>query len=196
MIRNYFCLCCGYKTLEEKPPGTHEICEICFWQDDSGEGGANHITLRQAKNNFKNFGVSDLRFKDRLRKPTKDDIRHDDWETLFWPGEKNKSIYTVLPERKTETDHYIINEAGKPAHKEVLYKPAIYIIEGNDDMTAFMNKYTIEGKWIGDTWHFNFEEAKHQAEFEFDEPIKKWIEIPESIEDLIGYVLKQISKKD
>lgn len=29
----YTCPCCGYRTLEE-PPGTFDICEICFWEDD------------------------------------------------------------------------------------------------------------------------------------------------------------------
>lgn len=24
--------CCGYKTLTKKPPGTYEICSICFWE--------------------------------------------------------------------------------------------------------------------------------------------------------------------
>ncbi|WP_442944423.1 CPCC family cysteine-rich protein [Nostoc sp.] len=27
----YPCPCCGYKTLNIKPPGTYLICPICFW---------------------------------------------------------------------------------------------------------------------------------------------------------------------
>lgn len=30
----FTCPCCGYKTMKGKPPGTYEICEICFWEDD------------------------------------------------------------------------------------------------------------------------------------------------------------------
>src|SRR5260221_11498508 len=37
----FFCLCCGYKTLREKPPGTFDICKICDWEDDFSDGGAN-----------------------------------------------------------------------------------------------------------------------------------------------------------
>ena len=44
----YTCTCCGYKTLEEPAGGTHEICELCDWEDDfvqtsdpDYEGGAN-----------------------------------------------------------------------------------------------------------------------------------------------------------
>jgi len=55
----YTCPCCGYKTLEEKPPGTYEICELCGWEDDfvqfkdpDYEGGANGESLREAQYNF------------------------------------------------------------------------------------------------------------------------------------------------
>jgi len=27
----YTCSCCGYKTLDEEPPGTYDMCSICFW---------------------------------------------------------------------------------------------------------------------------------------------------------------------
>ncbi|MEH7657210.1 CPCC family cysteine-rich protein, partial [Bacillus velezensis] len=30
----YTCPCCGYRTIEEEPPGTYEICNICYWEDD------------------------------------------------------------------------------------------------------------------------------------------------------------------
>lgn len=26
----YICPCCGYKTLDEEPTDTYEICKICF----------------------------------------------------------------------------------------------------------------------------------------------------------------------
>ncbi len=49
----YTCPCCGYRTLDEEPPGTYDICEICFWEDDpvqfvdpDYEGGANTPSLR------------------------------------------------------------------------------------------------------------------------------------------------------
>lgn len=28
------CPCCGYYTFDEKPSGTYDICEVCFWEDD------------------------------------------------------------------------------------------------------------------------------------------------------------------
>jgi lysophospholipase L1-like esterase len=55
----FACPCCGYLTLSERPPGTYQICDICFWEDDyvqsadpDYEGGANRESLRQAQEAF------------------------------------------------------------------------------------------------------------------------------------------------
>lgn len=68
----YTCPCCGYKTLDEEPPGTYEICMLCFWEDDplqfedpDYEGGANVISLRAAQQNVLRFGVSEECYLDR-----------------------------------------------------------------------------------------------------------------------------------
>ncbi|WP_431607414.1 CPCC family cysteine-rich protein [Peribacillus frigoritolerans] len=56
------------KTLAEEPPGTHDICRTCFWEDDNyqyeypDEDGANKISFRKSQQNFIKFGVSDLDF--------------------------------------------------------------------------------------------------------------------------------------
>jgi hypothetical protein len=73
----YRCPCCSFWTLERKPPGTFEICCVCFWEDCPVQfkdpdytGGANRPSLRQAKANFKAFGASETRFLDKVRPPT------------------------------------------------------------------------------------------------------------------------------
>ncbi|MFQ5729822.1 MAG: CPCC family cysteine-rich protein [Waddliaceae bacterium] len=50
------CLCCGFQTLAEAPPGTFEICPICGWEDDNLQaqdpdyaGGANKLSLRDTQ---------------------------------------------------------------------------------------------------------------------------------------------------
>ncbi|TCI31547.1 hypothetical protein EVJ33_00260 [Exiguobacterium sp. SL-10] len=82
----YTCPCCGYKTLNEEPPGTYDICGICFWEDDGVqfndpdyEGGANTVSLRQAQQNYARFGVSELLFSDSVRQPTDHDVKDPKW---------------------------------------------------------------------------------------------------------------------
>ena len=85
----YTCPCCGYQTLNEKPPGTYDICSICFWEDDGVqfddpdyEGGANTVSLRQAQQNYIGFGASDRLFCDFVRKPKASDKKDPNWRSL------------------------------------------------------------------------------------------------------------------
>lgn len=70
------CPCCGYLTLGERPPGTYEICPVCCWEDDyvqfhdpDSAGGANKVSLRQARANFAAFGASSRERLQRVRAP-------------------------------------------------------------------------------------------------------------------------------
>lgn len=63
-MKKYTCPCCRYKTLDEEPPGTYNICKVCFWEDDEiqfynpdYEGGANRVSLNQGRKNFLEFGA-------------------------------------------------------------------------------------------------------------------------------------------
>ncbi|WP_278378636.1 CPCC family cysteine-rich protein [Chryseobacterium arthrosphaerae] len=54
------CACCNYKTIKEK--GNYEICKVCFWEDDGNDDNSkyshvNHMTLKEAKDNFKAKGA-------------------------------------------------------------------------------------------------------------------------------------------
>jgi hypothetical protein len=80
----YTCPCCGYKTLSEEPPATYEICPICFWEEDDsgpdGPCGPNHVTLREAQQNFIKFGYSDERLKEFVRPPNSSDVKDENWK--------------------------------------------------------------------------------------------------------------------
>lgn len=70
------CPCCGYFTVESDDEIIVDICEVCFWQYDvvahnkpDTMKGANHITLNEAKNNYKTFGACEKRFINKVRPP-------------------------------------------------------------------------------------------------------------------------------
>jgi hypothetical protein len=93
MNARYACPCCGHRTLDERPPGTYDICPVCFWEDDpvqyddpDYEGGANRPSLRQAQANFLRFGASEERRSANVRKPTSAEERPDDWQPLPQAG--------------------------------------------------------------------------------------------------------------
>jgi hypothetical protein len=85
----FTCPCCGFKTLDEQPPGTFDICPICFWEDDRVQfddpdfsGGANVPSLRQAQANFQRLGACEERFVKSVRQPTAEDERDAAWRAL------------------------------------------------------------------------------------------------------------------
>ena len=74
-MMNYKCPCCGFYTLTEEP-GNWDICEVCFWEDDpiqrgdeTFSGGANHVSLKQARRNYIKFGACEARLKQYVRSP-------------------------------------------------------------------------------------------------------------------------------
>ena len=87
-MKKYTCPCCGYKTLDE-PIGNFDICPICFWEADSVqstnldyEGGPNKVSLRQARQNFLEFGACRKDMLQHVRKPKKSDIKDSKWKPL------------------------------------------------------------------------------------------------------------------
>ncbi|WP_010249970.1 glycosyltransferase [Acetivibrio cellulolyticus] len=74
--KKYMCPCCGYKTFVNDRDD-EEICKICFWQNDidqvinpNYDGGANEVSLSQARKNYLEFGASDKRYMFVAQKPT------------------------------------------------------------------------------------------------------------------------------
>lgn len=86
-MKKYKCKCCGHYTLKDKPldpniyPGTFEICPVCFWEDDALQflnpdmaGGANHVSLNQARKNYLEFGACERRVLKFVRLPLEDEL--------------------------------------------------------------------------------------------------------------------------
>lgn len=85
----FTCPCCGYKTLKEEPPGTFDICPVCFWEDDNiqlsdpdYEGGANGVSLRKAQRNFIEKGACEERLYAFVEKPEGKYTRDPNWKPL------------------------------------------------------------------------------------------------------------------
>lgn len=84
----YPCPCCGHRTLGE-PPGSYEICKVCFWEDDAVqlrwptyEGGANRPSLIDSQRAYAELGAMEHRFTSLVRRPTEEEVREDGWRPI------------------------------------------------------------------------------------------------------------------
>ena len=75
------CRCCGCYTIGSKGDFSYEICDVCFWEADPVQakepdyaGGANRVSLNEARKSYGSHGVSDLQFLKNIRKPTLDEL--------------------------------------------------------------------------------------------------------------------------
>ena len=94
-IGKYKCPCCGFYTFDEKLNGNYDICPVCFWEDDpiqlednEYKGGANRVSLIQARHNFLLFGACEEEMKKHGMKlfalETGDEITHFDMLGIAW----------------------------------------------------------------------------------------------------------------
>ncbi|ADB39206.1 CPCC family cysteine-rich protein [Spirosoma linguale] len=77
----YQCPCCGYYTFQEPVDNHFDICPVCYWEDDgvqlhnpTYEGGANQVSLLEARNNYKKYGVIEPGFRSHNRTPFPDEL--------------------------------------------------------------------------------------------------------------------------
>ena len=73
----------------DESPGSDDICEICFWEDDVSQlrfpdmgGGANRVSLAEGQRNFDKFGASERRLIPHVRRPGPGDERDAEWRTI------------------------------------------------------------------------------------------------------------------
>ena len=82
-MKKFECPCCGCLTLDENK--AWEICPVCFWEDEGGiyDGDTvktdvmsvpNHMTLSQARENFRRFGACEESMIKNARKPDESEI--------------------------------------------------------------------------------------------------------------------------
>lgn len=81
-MMQYQCPCCQFWTIfDDAPPGTYQICPVCGWEDDNVQfhdpafrGGANEMSLNEAKRNYKLFGAISTEATKYTRPPNKAEI--------------------------------------------------------------------------------------------------------------------------
>lgn len=108
----YTCPCCGHLVFDE-PPGSDDICLVCFWQDDENQlrwpelaGGANAVSLREAQATYAELGASEARFVGDVRAPTENEPLDPGWrrmngtdlfeapdESAPWPEDRTALYY-------------------------------------------------------------------------------------------------------
>lgn len=79
------CPCCGY-LVNSLPPGYHEVCPICLWEDDLAQlrfmempGSANHVSLLEGQKNYATCGAAEKRNADNAREPFAEEQRELEW---------------------------------------------------------------------------------------------------------------------
>jgi hypothetical protein len=84
----YPCPCCGHLVFAG-PPGSYEICQVCFWEDDGIQlrwpnfaGGANRPSLIESQRNFIELGAMEARFVGNVRPATTDEPIDPEWRPI------------------------------------------------------------------------------------------------------------------
>jgi hypothetical protein len=72
-----------------EPPGSDDICMICFWEDDATQlrfpllgDQTNFVPLAEAQRNYAKFGAIEERFAGDVRQPTDDEARDPEFRPI------------------------------------------------------------------------------------------------------------------
>ena len=71
-----------------QPPGSYDICSICFWEDDLSQlrsprtTGANHVSLTDGQKNYRELGACEGRLKPHVRKPKDNEAVEPGWRPI------------------------------------------------------------------------------------------------------------------
>ncbi len=81
MVKRNKCPCCGnYTLVGDFEDITWDICPVCFWENDvfdnnpDSYSGANRMTLKQGRSNYKTFSACDESMIKNVRPPRKNEL--------------------------------------------------------------------------------------------------------------------------
>ena len=80
--KKHKCPCCGYYTIDlDQGYPCYDICPVCFWEDDPIQrkdetygGGANKVSLIEARKNYQKFGACEAAMLQYVRRPNADEL--------------------------------------------------------------------------------------------------------------------------
>ncbi len=105
----------------DEPPGSFDICEICFWEDDIVQlafpdlaGGANKCSLIEGQQNYATFGACERRILPHGRSARRDDIRDASWRPLdirsdhylHWERREDHNLWQSVKNQKDVCLYY------------------------------------------------------------------------------------------
>jgi hypothetical protein len=67
--------------------------------------------------------------------------------------------------------------------------PALFLVIDVKPDGVFLYRYGAKGECVGDTWHMNIDDAKHQAAYEYEGLIQDWQDVPSQVEDVAAFGL-------
>jgi hypothetical protein len=105
------------------------------------------------------------------------------------------SILSASP-TTTKVKHYLglpPELTGGHDTRQEMGSPAYLVIEAESD-GIYLYRYDNQGNEVGDTWHRNVDDAKHQADYEYGDLIEEWRDVPVEVQDASAFGLARLKE--
>ncbi|MGN1134738.1 MAG: CPCC family cysteine-rich protein [Oscillospiraceae bacterium] len=175
----YVCKCCGNAAMNSADE--YDICPVCFWERDlyqerepDAAGGANKVSLNEAKRNYAEFGACEKRFAEKVRKPEaaekaavmrRTDRREDEAFAFEILDKSNYAVISMIDEdglpyclpvsavRVGESVYFHSAESGRKTsamlkNPNVCITAAADIQSAEDKFTTYFKSAVIRGKAV------------------------------------------------
>ena len=103
-------------------------------------------------------------------------------------------IATVDPAgaaRPRKTTHWVGSPPslfGDTSQRSLAGWPGVVVLMDESD-GRYLFRFAADGKEVGDTWHQTIEDAKDQADFEYEDLLGEWREVPPEVGDPVALAL-------
>lgn len=101
----------------------------------------------------------------------------------------------INQEGTADTRHFVgipPEVTGGRNYRKPLPHPDVLVIE-EQASGVFLFRYTRDGDFGGDTWHMTVDDAKEQAEREYEGIVGEWRQVPPETTDAVAFALSQMT---